>query len=587
MEAYKIWASLNLKGDAWEKMKKFQLATQKATETLAKLGTQLKSLDGTFVGLADAIASATKSTDSLTAGLAGIRNSLRGVSADAKLASASMRGLGASSAGAEVAGAGAAMGGGGGGRRKSNMRLFESFRLGPAHRGFLAGVTGIGSVGSIAATAGGFLGYESLSQSSQYQKKLAQLQSVGFTPGMISQARAATSNPMTGVSPVQQLEALKDAQMATRKFSDALKLFPTLAKAGFVSGSIYDRFSDGNLQDAIKIAEIRGGTNVSQMKKELGMVMQMYTTSGGTIDPTAFRAFFTRANAVATRMSIPAFLALEPTFQVMKPTSVGQSYRTLSNELVSHKGLSKKTSAFLQKIGIFNKQGNLPANFANVLATDPEAFINQIWMGQLAKAGITSPAGIQQANMMLGSTPGGLAQTIETNASKAQRARQQAGGLLSIDQQNRIAMQSLSGSGKAFIASLETLGKSIGDLGSPTAIKVMNSLTAMFNSLAKAANWLQGHHGLNRSDMFGGTSADQSAMHKVQDWWKGLTAHGHSSSTNKIEGNVFLDKNKLVGHLTDDIYKSMNMGGNQVMSAGYGVFQTPSSTASNSFGGFN
>lgn len=647
MEAFKVWTSLEIKGNALKQMERFAKLTDFANKNVKLLSKEMAGLNQRFFILDARLAKLTPHSEQLLGMLKGLGNSanlnnraferynsqllrnneatgllsdktallsdrtlvlderVKKLSIDANLAAGSLLRMGAASKISTVTGMG---GRASAGRAIGQGRHIPFHAL--SHAGMGGAATGAGAlaamgrfggplaIGGLAAGMGLHRGYEA---NVQYTKQLAQFQSLGFTPDQMADVQQLTTRSTPGVSPLRQIEALRDAQMATRKFSEAKILAPELQKMQFISEAMFTGFSGNQLQNAIRIAEIRGGADPAKIKNELSTVMQMYTTSGGTIDPSKFMPFF-KGYQGASRMSREALLALEPTMQEISPVKSATALQTLYGRLMGGIKLTERDESFFEKIGLF-KGGKIRGKFANDLSKDPEMFFEKDWLPLLAKQGIISPEGIAQANIHLGRTPSQFFSVMGKNIEKSHRARAQVPGLMNIDQLMGTAFKTESGAALRFMQALESLVVAFGKFSSPMVIAVLNSMASFMEKTStvltkakefkyvipttihaggenKVAAWWQSHFGAHTQKM-------TTPVSNLSEFKNVPMTLPQAKKPPDIHVSLTVDGQKLAKAVAKHQADALVRGGTQSAPNGINPMMTPQPAGVNSFGGFN
>jgi len=651
MEAYKIWASLDLKGDASRKMLSFARAIQKADKLLPALNSKLNFfgkgliiIDKSLVTINPRIKEFTANFSVLnkilpitnasirrmgeiidgtnstslffTSSLARVSEELRSVAAESTIAAASLNRL----KNIRTINPRIRMSVNENTRRIRRDAYFgsrpNSRQHIPFHSLYHAGIPGAGKLSALSSLSawggvgagvafGGAMfarsGYES---SMEYDKLIDQLRATGRSPAEMHQALSSTQQILPGISFIGQAQALVDAQMATRRFSDALKLAPELAKVGYIAKSIYSGLSEDQMKSAVRIAEIRGGSNIGDIANELQAVMHMYTVSGGTINPTDYLSFFRRYSQ-ASKITPEALMALEPIMQELKPTTVGTALQTLNQRLVGGVRLTQRDAGFFESIGLFHG-GRLDPKYKSILASDPEAFFEKVWFPLLNKAGITSNADILEADVHLGNTPSRLAATIYKNREKAARSRAQYSGLLSMDQLMGVARNSQAGSAERLRQSFSSLATSFGEFAKPGTISGMNMLanyidhlSEIFQALSKItiipskSDLKTVWNALTFRNLAHHTSVPVSHVSGLTispDSYNALGKMFHSpvnmNTSGQVHGDVYLDSKKVGDVIHRNTSDSLNRSGTISSGSGINVSLTPAPTSVNTTGGF-
>lgn len=633
MEAYSVWATLNLKGDAEKKMKQFLMVTETTDKAFLRLNehlglfrAEINRLDLSlrvinpkmqkFMGMLKFIGSesltTTKSMDFLNRTLGRsyarsdflanrlnvVTNNLRKVSTEAIMAASSLEAMTAASRISAEAGrvpigirsGSGNRGGSGGWGSHGGSHWGEVGAAGMARKVNFARGMGSNIALGTAAVAGMGL-YEGYKENVNYEKGIGQFRAQGLTPAEIKQIRAFTSKNIAGISPNKQMQALLDAYMATGNLSQAELLAPTLGKADFISNSLYNGLTDDQLKDAVKMAEFRGGTDPEKIKKALQLILKLYTVSSGTLDPSKVRSFNARSGGAGARISDAGMIALEPSLQEVQPSTLGYGLRTLNNKLVGHIGVSKQSEAFFKKIGLWNKKDQLSPKMKELLQTDPEAFTQAV-MSLFSKSGITSAGDVQSGLLEFGSTPSLLMTTLNKNRTKSDLLRKRMGNLAGIDEETRIALESESGAALRASQAFSSFAAALGKLTAPGIISGLNVLSSTFEKMASGLNFMSDLAKKTPNILSAGSAKTNAyiqsfvASTDLLGSTKEIPSSGKNQSIN-VHTNVHLNGEVVGKSVTNHMVDAMNRGGTQIMANAYDPYQTATPTALNGSGGFN
>jgi hypothetical protein len=320
MEAYKVWTTLELKGNALKKMQQFLGITKKVAGEFSKLARNLSPLNAQFEKMAASFkmlnpefskfsttlirinsnaANTGRSISGLNSSVASSANRMSTASAKAAKLAASLNavavngGLAARSMiGVRGAGVGKSAGWGlmGLGKTTAGLEI-----VGTITKGFKAGNT--------------------------YQKELGLLTAQNI-PGLDKAAieKFVNSTQIKGASKIDILEALADAAVITKGSSEAFGVAPALAKMKLVgSGFGKEGFNmtAKQLQAAIKTAEIVSGSrDPAVLNKHLGMMTQSWVSTGGRVEPTQYQSIVRSSRGYAKGLNPDFFYyMLEPMIQ--------------------------------------------------------------------------------------------------------------------------------------------------------------------------------------------------------------------------------------------------------------------------------
>jgi hypothetical protein len=503
MEAYSVWASLNLKGNAIEQMGKFLAITKEVNESLSFLYKNISLLDDQLMassaslkGLSSGFALLkTESAESLTAFDVSLSSSLKQVSAlTTKTASlaAAMGTLKESSAGAALMGAGAVSGGYRGGRHYG-MHGLNEMGMGAVAKpaSALMGASVFGGPVAMGSAGVGILAYKGFEANKNYEMSIAQMRSLGLGENYVKMADSLAKNThIDGVSQQDMIKAVVDAQMATRagpeQFAEIKALAPILASAQFQSKLIFGHdMSDRQLQDMTRVSEIQGRSDTKKMQQWARASLNMMITSGGTIDP-AKQLQFLRSTAGALNIDPSEFLSIEPILQELG-TRTGTGYSTGGRALVQNIGMagfSKKTVDYWEKIGLLHN-GQMSKSSKDMYRQHPTGFVLDLLVPLLKKAGYKTEEDIMTALGYFPSSYGKDTVLTYKNATKIERARAMSNRILNTDQID----DSIKGNQKSAFAvahlstAWENFSLTFGKFSSPASVLAINLVSRALESL--------------------------------------------------------------------------------------------------------
>jgi len=571
MEAYKVWATLSIKGDAHKKMEQFASLTKKASNELAKFQRLLKPIAGMFEKMAASLKilnpEFSKFSTTMvrlnvnTANSRDVLNSFNNTvnAAANRMASATSRANSFAASLNAVAVQSGLSSKAMGMMRGSSLKS-GAMASGGSNKFLLGAASGLGLTNPLfmAGAGAAALGIHGFKQESEYQRSILQLRAQGFTGNQIAEANAIANQVRPGISQVDMIQAIVDAQMATRNFNQAKILAPILAQGKMSANVIYGGMTHKQQQDLIRVSELAGGSNTQNMANWLTVALQMMATSGGTIMPQEQRTFFRQAAGSMSRLSPLGYLAMEPMLQELGASRTGTALTTgilsLSNPQISHFARYKVDR--LKALGLWdNKSNRVNASALDTLQTDPFLFLKNFWLPALARKGITSPGGIQTETMAdLPRTFGQFMLLMFKNMEKIDRSRALAGHAMGGDELKRLSMtQGPEQQGFAVLRlskAFDTLSDSIGKLSSPLVIKTLNAISQSFENLAKMITKL------NSGDIKGGlkdmatnlvniTPVGYLGSKLMGGWGSNVAPPKPSAGNNQMSGHVYLDSRKV------------------------------------------
>jgi hypothetical protein len=472
-EQWKIGVVLSLKGDANTKLKEFYAAIQRTNKAVDTLRQRLIPVKESIARIAVDLSKVNPhmrafSEDTLNSArsMGGLASTLRKGNAeftvmDRKLTStaAKMDALAKhaetlKSSMQDVGGGGGGMGAGRtGGRGKGHRRSGVHVRS--SHIGML-GFNGP-MIAAGLATMGLYHGFEA---ESDYQRAFMQYKQQGYVTDADNALadKIASNVKLPGISPIAMMDALTDATMATTDVAKGRMLAPHLANIAMANKINYGDFTRKQEKDLVKFAELRGGSDSQKVLAALDLGQKMYSLSGGRIQPSELKGFISMAGTAGYHLTDQALFELESSIQEKGGQKIGTALQTGFNQMISFKGMSKKSMADLTNLGIMKhgkladvdlfqtnivewfRKDYLSALKAHGVTKDPEiirrigfdfnrtfAAAASVWLkdsGKIDRAIVQSPkakgeiGSVQDAFM----TPGGTIQLLSTSYNKFNKA---------------------------------------------------------------------------------------------------------------------------------------------------------------------
>lgn len=577
MEVFKIWSTLNIKGNALSEMTKFAALVSKASKdilllqkSLGMVGGSLSKENAEFRILNENLASTSVKTSVLTAKNEKLAMSLKSVAASGAMAGKSM------------------MHGG--------MSTGEGMATGLLSRGNLA----IGG-----AMAAGFMIKSGFEHEKEYQKRMMQLKGLGFSQQQMNKVGDLANSGIKGVSKIDMIEAVVAAQMATRagagQWSEVQTLAPQLAKSRLATNVMFGGMSEKQQQDLIRFAEIQGGSDVKNQARWLKAGTSMMISSGGSIMPNR-QLQFSQLTAGSLRLTPEAYLALEPVLQELQSrtgTGLTTGMRALGGGMTMT-GFSKKSINFWEKIGLFkgtfDKTGrplgvHMPDEYTKMNAQDPLAFIKNIMLPLLNKAGYKSSEDIHKALLELPRTYSMVAWSYYKNMDKVDRAREMSKHVVGGDSLQSMLEKNPAYASARVGAAWSSFATAFGHLTSPTTVAGLNTLASLLEGLTRLMGYWAGNKEF-RSLVQKDQAANIKALSNITPFMKGITGGamtlspgenktfgkytpdyygkyssaiiGEPDKTKKnqtVTGNVYLDKRKVGEIVSSELHNQLSNAG--------------------------
>jgi hypothetical protein len=227
------------------------------------------------------------------------------------------------------------------------------------------------------------------------------------------------------------------AHTASEQIAGARLMAPIMAKMQFASKAMGHEISEDQERYFLRFVEQAGGMNDPHRAAALADgLFRALQSSGGNVDPSNYQAFLARAGTSGMRLSARSMFAdFEPLIaELHESAGVGlMSAYSRSNGMIKNTaagaemmrlGMWDASKVNLNSLGgvksFKNGENPLDANLANLLATDPVEFYQQL-QAKYKKAGVTD---VQRENLMLfGKTGGALFNLIDKQLPTILKAR--------------------------------------------------------------------------------------------------------------------------------------------------------------------
>lgn len=494
MEAYKVWATLNLKGDALKKMEQFSKMTKIVAKELSKLN-KIASSSSFFNKFNKSLSESESSLSSVAKQMKSLGSSLDMVSNKSKRAAFNY------------------------GKFKKSLHIAGHIGLSSVS-GELGAISAAGMMGGGVAAGligAGILGYQGFQKQRSYQQSISQLEAQGFTKYDIAEVNRISQGTSPGISQLDIVQSLVDAQMATRNFEQAKYLAPKLAQAKVYSNVLYGGMSENEIKDLIRTAELAGGSKKENMAQWLDVATKMMVTSGGTIKPHEQRTFWRQSGGAMGRLTPLGYLSMEPIMQELGGAKLGTALTTGIRAFINPQmsNFAKYRVEKLKGFGLWNtKTGRMKDEFVDLAQTDPFMFLKNVWLPALAKKGITSPGKIQTETLSdLPRTFGQMLFLMFKNMEKMERSRELAQSAMGGDQLKTLAEKKPEFAVMRLSKAWESLTTVIGEMTTPSILEGLNALSS---GLEKLGNVLSVFHNLTSFFSYlSGTKMRQSEFNET------------------------------------------------------------------------
>ncbi|CAB4144148.1 hypothetical protein UFOVP459_15 [uncultured Caudovirales phage] len=584
MEAYKIWAALNIKGDAIEKMKIFQESIRAANFNIGLLNANLEKFSRHLSMAAPNFASLAKSFGVINKEGALNNSTLAKYDVELNKSSISTERLSKKTAVLSKELSSAAV--------SAKLLKATGHRFGAS--GSMMGVGALGGTAGLGAMVAGYGAYSALhagfAADTERQQSFMQLKAQGFSPASIKIANDFSNQSMKGISRNELLKAFVDSVMITKElpgngYANSRELAPLLAKAQFAATATFGKMSDARMADMARAAEIWGGSDHKKVMEGQNLMFQMMSSSAGTIDASQMQQFLAQGSGAFGKLTPTGFIGLEPVLQEIKGRRAATGLITLQSQLEGQSGTLNNKSRVkdLLALGIYQSAGfdkngrpvhtKSKKEFTDLLSKDPFLFEEKV-MEQYRKSGTTDDLDIKSRLFLdFGRTPSQELFLMHKNRDKILRQRQMMSGFWGIDEAYNESLNTDKGASMRFKNASHNLATAFGELTAPSVISGMNAIARTMEVLAKVLTSIDFKKNLGDYAVEGFKYVKNSVI-----------ANSSKSSASKISGDVYLDSRKvgrsLFHGMSDAISNSGAIGG----TTGHNSLISPSSSALNNSG---
>lgn len=630
MEAYKVWATLNLKGDAFKKMEQFSKMTKRAEAEVSKLMKNTKSLTSTFEKMGSALkiinpelskfsttfirmntniggasSSMTKFNNSISSSASRIgtatnradklASSLNAVAVQAGLVGKSMSTI-------RGGGIGRGRAGGAGGGRIGGLLADTAHGVAMGAGLHHAGM-GLGAVG--AGLGAGMLAKSALTQASQNAQYAARLKVQGFSDTDVKElVNYAETTKIKGVSKNEIMSALVDTTMATGNVKSAIMMAPSLAKLAFANPVIMgEGYTEEQQNKLVRFAEQRGGSDPNAVARAINLAQKAYSATGGKLKPSDLLNFNTMATTAGYHLSDEGLLKMIPVMQELGGFRTGTGYQAAFNTLITGKGLNTTAAKLGGRMGImdnikYDKHGRLlmaerptlKKEYAKMLQENLPDFVEKVLLPKLAGIGVTDEMEVSKyVAMLLPQTGARLMETIIKNLGKSNAMfglHQKAFG---VEESYSEALGMPKGQLEAFNSAFHDFGVEFGKLIMPSAIQGLKNFTEILQTLIAPLQFIANLK-TNESTALKTDSVYervQDMMYRARNGNSALNTHSEAVMNQVSKGTgtpvqvtMMLSSGKIAGEMLFEINK-MAPGNIQYGTSAPNILWNGSSPASN------
>lgn len=372
----------------------------------------------------------------------------------------------------------------------------------------------LGGLG-IAAGVGIAAGFApAISAAEKFERALLRVKNIGgITPAYVARLRGMALAGALPIGAVGTVEAFKDLHTAFGSADDAFRFLPQFARFAAVGRIAYGRSdsdNDRDLLDLARVAERRGGSRSPEaMSRALDLVARVRAASGGVLGGADLLAFSGRTGSAFRMMSDEGIARMMGVMAEMKGSGAGTALMSAFQNLLFGRG-TEQSGHYLRQFGLVDEAKNLrelrsiygvhadahrnkitagALRGADLLASDPVAWVQQYMLPALAAKGITDQAGIAKAitQMLSNRTGANEFSLIATQLPTILKDARLVGASQGIDAQYRAAMANPVGRIEQLRSRWDTGLTNLGEAALPIVVPLVEGLTAGLQRFNQAA----------------------------------------------------------------------------------------------------
>lgn len=326
----------------------------------------------------------------------------------------------------------------------------------------------------------------------------------------------ATAYQMVGIGGsnlVQNLKMVADLRqlLGGTNLPEALTLAPVLMKAGIAAGGIMHSDPE-KAAYAIALIEDNLGYNLNSAGKmdperageKANLIDAIISGTNGRVTPDMILAFAKQARTAGRLLSDQGFIDMAPVIQAMGGYRAGTGLQAFDRAMVGGVMTTRGTS-WLEKLGLLDPSHvhkaesgytRLDANSiagSNIMAQDPQAWVNNILVPALQKAGATDIPSMLKMILQSGmaNTTNGLLAELAGNSTLNAKDVTNISNASKVDQYT-VEMQSLGLAWQNFTGALDSIFETLGLPAAQMSVVMLNDIAGALRSFDQ---WLAAHPG--------------------------------------------------------------------------------------------
>jgi hypothetical protein len=308
-----------------------------------------------------------------------------------------------------------------------------------------------------------------------------------------------------GASEVDNIGLMGDAMSAFADTGHAKMVLGTLAKMKVANATLFPDSGgerDQQLQDMLKVVELRGGLNShEEFARQADMVQQVINASRGRVQAHEWRSVIGRGGVAAKSMDAQAFFyELEPLVQDMTGNAVGRGMMSAYQNLYQGK-TTKRAVKLLENLNLIgdyskveqDKAGQIAhispgaIKGAELFAKNQIKWVEEVLLPTLKEKGITDQQQIKDVigGIFTDRSASAFISQIYLQLDNIHRAAARNANAKGIDATHADSMKTPGGAELELAAARADLYKNIGDAVGPTYVWLLEKITSVVKWMAQ------------------------------------------------------------------------------------------------------
>lgn len=345
-----------------------------------------------------------------------------------------------------------------------------------------------------------------LDKAKHYQTEIVRIESLGLDKVAVARAEMyARDFKAFGNSQLEKIELMRDAlSVFGGDEHHAEMAMPVLTKMNFSNKAVFGAESGAvrtkQLQDMLKVIELRGGTKTSKdFESEANWVQKVISSTGGRVQADEWRNVISTGGLAAKSMNADNFYKLlEPIIQEKGGHQTGTGLMSAYQALYQGR-VTKRAANALNQYGLIGDPSKIKHDKAGqvsfmdpgalkgsaIYRQNPLEWIEKVMLPEFAKRGITSKDQILDAIGQTVSNRKGadFLATLYLQKDQIHKSMNLTDQSADIDTLNKKAQGTAAGQEEELLAKKSDALKALGTSVLPLYVKGLNLATAAFEKL--------------------------------------------------------------------------------------------------------